>query len=64
VVVPPGGWLRAELLVEGGYLVTAVTSPIFAGAELAPSEVRADPTPGPKVDYATPSSALPTSHCC
>ena len=64
VVVPPGGWLRAELLVEGGYLVTAVTSPIFAGAELAPSDVRADPTPGPKVDYATPSSALPTSTCC
>ncbi|MDT7618464.1 MAG: hypothetical protein QOF00_5911 [Pseudonocardiales bacterium] len=62
VVLPEGGWLRAELLVEPGFLVTAVTSPIFAGAIPAPLAVA--PTPGVPVTYTTPPITLPEVHCC
>ena len=62
VVLPEGGWLRAELLVDAGYLVTAVTSPIFAGPVRGgrPQE----PTTGSAVSYASPPMTLPEVHCC
>jgi len=60
VVLPEGGWLRAELLVDAGYLVTAVTSPIFAG----PVGGAGTPTTGPAVSYASPPTTLPEIQCC
>ncbi|MDQ1375231.1 MAG: hypothetical protein QOJ09_2569 [Actinomycetota bacterium] len=62
VVLPEGGWLRAELLAEPGFLVTAVTSPIFAGPTPAPLPVA--PTPGVRVTYATPPVTIPETQCC
>ena len=64
VVIPPGGWLRAELLVDAGYLVTAVTSPIFAAADPAPVAVQRPPTLGAPVDYQTPPHTIPHDTCC
>jgi predicted metal-dependent phosphoesterase TrpH len=62
VVLPEGGWLRAELLVDAGYLVTAVTSPIFAGPVRGGRPQ--DPTTGPAVSYASPPTTLPEIQCC
>jgi hypothetical protein len=62
VVLPEGGWLRAELLVDAGYLVTAVTSPIFAGPRR--NGPPAAPTTGPAVSYASPPVTLPEASCC
>jgi hypothetical protein len=47
VVLPAGGWLRAELFVEPGYYMSAITSPIYAG--IRPG--RRTPTTGPGVTY-------------
>jgi hypothetical protein len=62
VVLPENGWLRAELLVDAGFLVTAVTSPIFAGPRRGGRPQ--DPTTGPAVSYASPPMTLPEVHCC
>ena len=64
VVLPPGGWLRAELLFDAGYAMTAITSPIYASSDLAPRWARADaPTSGPPVTYASPPTTLPPITC-
>jgi predicted metal-dependent phosphoesterase TrpH len=62
VVMPKDGWLRAELLVDGGFLVTAVTSPIFAARKPIGRPVA--PTAGLPVSYASPPTTLPEVHCC
>jgi hypothetical protein len=63
VVLPPGGWLRAELLFDAGYAMTAITSPIFTGPRPAPSSARTEPTTGPPVTYASPPTTLPEIAC-
>lgn len=63
VVLPPGGWLRAELLFDAGYAMTAVTSAIYAAAEAAPAAVQANPTDGPPASYASPPTTLPEIAC-
>lgn len=50
VVLPPGGWLRAELLLEERYSLTALTSCVYADGR-APAAVRREPTGGPRVTY-------------
>ena len=62
VVPPVGGWVRAELLYDAGYAMTAVTSPAFA-PERAPSFARAEVTTGPAVSYASPPTTLPEITC-
>jgi hypothetical protein len=62
VVLPVGGWLRAELLVDAGYLVTAVTSPIWA--EGRPAKLAQTPTTGVPVTYTSPPSTIPEHTCC
>lgn len=55
VVLPQGGWLRAELYADPGYAMAASTSPIYADAlEAAPDPVRKEPTRGPAVSYGSP----------
>lgn len=61
VVLPEGGWLRAELLAEPGFIVTAVTSPVFASATPAPLPLA--PTTGVPVTYTTPPFTLPEIAC-
>ena len=62
LVLPPNGWLRAELLYDAGYAMYAVTSPIFASDE-APSWARAEVTTGPAVTYDSPPTTLPEITC-
>lgn len=50
VVLPVGGWLRAELLLEERLALTALTSCIYADGR-APAKVRREPTPGRPVTY-------------
>ena len=50
MVLPEGGWLRAELYLSPGYWMSALTSPVYAGAD-APLSVRRPPTTGPAVAY-------------
>jgi hypothetical protein len=53
VVLPDGGWLRAELYLERGHWMTALTSPIFARGK-APGNAREDPSEGRAVAYGHP----------
>jgi hypothetical protein len=50
VVLPEGGWLRAELLLEERYSLTALTSCVYADGR-APGRVRREPTRGRPVTY-------------
>ena len=50
VVLRSGGWLRAELLLEERYSLTALTSCVYADGR-APARVRREPTTGPPVTY-------------
>lgn len=50
VVLPAGGWLRAELLAEERYTLTALTSCVYADGR-APAPVRREPTRGRPVTY-------------
>ena len=50
VVLPAGGWLRAELLLQERYAVTALTSPVYADGR-APVPVRREPTRGRPATY-------------
>ena len=53
VVLPEGGWLRAELYLERGHWMTALTSPIYVRGT-APAHVREDPFVGRAVTYGHP----------
>lgn len=55
VVLPEGGWLRAELYAERGYWMTALTSPIYATGN-APGGVRSEPTSGTRLTYGHPQA--------
>jgi predicted metal-dependent phosphoesterase TrpH len=50
VVLPEGGWLRAELLLQERYALTALTSCVYADGR-APGPVRREPTRGRPVTY-------------
>jgi hypothetical protein len=50
VVLPEGGWLRAELLLEERYALTALTSCVYADGR-APAPVRRTPSRGRPVTY-------------
>jgi TAT (twin-arginine translocation) pathway signal sequence len=56
VVLPEGGWLRAELYLERGYWMTALTSPIYAEGT-APAFARREPTAGTELRYGDPRAA-------
>ena len=47
VVLPQNGWVRAEIFVNDGYWMTALTSPIYAGAPIG----TATPTTGAVATY-------------
>ncbi|MCA1727397.1 MAG: CehA/McbA family metallohydrolase [Actinobacteria bacterium] len=57
VVLPPRGWLRAEVLIQRGLWMSALTSAIHA-YDRAPAEFVAEPTRGPAVSY---GKELPTA---
>ena len=50
VVLPDGGWLRAELLLQERYAVTALTSCVYAEGR-APVQARREVTRGRPVSY-------------
>ena len=50
LVLPAGGWLRAELLLDERYTLTALTSCVYADGR-APAAVRREPTSGRPVTY-------------
>ncbi len=50
VVLPPGGWLRAELLLEERYALTALSSCVYAEGR-APAQVRREVSRGRPVTY-------------
>lgn len=50
LVLPTGGWLRAELLLEERLALTALTSCVYADGR-APARVRKEPTRGRPVTY-------------
>ena len=50
VVLPDGGWLRAELLLQERYALTALTSCVYADGR-APGPVRREPSRGRPVTY-------------
>ena len=50
VVLPQGGWLRAELLLEERYALTALTSCVYATGR-APAAARREPTRGTPLSY-------------
>jgi len=54
VVLDPGGWLRAELYLDRGYWMTALTSPIYAEGR-APARRRARPSDGDLAGYGHPT---------
>jgi hypothetical protein len=54
VTLAEGSALRAELYVDRGYFMTALTSPIYAG-RAAPRRRRARPTRGPRAVYGHPT---------
>ena len=72
LVLPAGGWLRAELVLEERYALTALSSCVYADGR-APARVRREPTRGRPVSYdgtgfaglATPPgvSGLPACSC-
>ncbi|MGH2735806.1 MAG: CehA/McbA family metallohydrolase [Actinomycetota bacterium] len=55
VALPEGGWLRAELYLERGHWMTALTSPIYARGT-APAPARTKPTEGRRLAYGHPSA--------
>ena len=72
LVLPAGGWLRAELLLDERYALTAMTSCVYADGR-APARFRREPSRGRPVTYdgeafaALPSPAgvagLPACSC-
>jgi hypothetical protein len=50
VVLPQGGWIRAELLLEERYALTALTSCVYAVGR-APASARREPTRGTPLTY-------------
>ena len=56
VVLPDPGFLRAELYVDRGYFMTALTSPIYSQGR-APSRARARPDSGTTARYGHPRRA-------
>ncbi|HZN14688.1 MAG TPA: CehA/McbA family metallohydrolase [Acidimicrobiales bacterium] len=64
VVLPERGWLRAELYQDPGYVMTAVTSAIFAAVEKAPPRTRGEATVGPPVGYGHDLTVPEVSVCC
>jgi hypothetical protein len=57
VVLPEGGWVRAELFYQAGLATTALTSPVYAvGA--APTSARRSPTTGAPPHYGNPLNRL------
>jgi hypothetical protein len=54
VTLAEGSALRAELYVDRGYFMTALTSPIYAG-RAAPRRRRTRPTRGRRVAYGHPT---------
>lgn len=55
VTLAPGSALRAELYVDRGYFMTALTSPIYAGRPARNRRRRTRPSDGPRVTYGHPS---------
>jgi hypothetical protein len=53
VVLPPGGWLRLELLADPGTTMVALSSPVYASG-VAPTRHRQEPSTGPAVAYPLP----------
>jgi hypothetical protein len=64
LVLPEHGWVRAELYVDPGYVMTAITSAIWAAAELAPLSVRRAPTVGVPLDYGHDLTVPEGVSCC
>lgn len=58
LVLPTGGWLRAELLLEERLALTGLTSCVYADGR-APARVRRDPTRGRPVTYDGTGFAAP-----
>jgi hypothetical protein len=54
VTLAEGSALRAELYVDRGYFMTALTSPIYAG-RAAPRRRRSRPSRGPRATYGHPT---------
>lgn len=54
LVLPDPGHLHAELYVDRGYFMTALTSPIYASG-LAPTRYRTTPDSGPAATYGHPT---------
>ncbi|HEX8004450.1 MAG TPA: CehA/McbA family metallohydrolase [Mycobacteriales bacterium] len=69
VVLPEGGWLRAELLLEERNALTALTSCVYAVGR-APAHARREPTRGTPLTYdgsgfaALPSPPAPAPCSC
>jgi hypothetical protein len=69
VVLPPGGWLRAELLWEEKHALTALTSCIHAAGR-APAHARREPSRGTPLTYdgsgfaALPAPPIPHGLSC
>ena len=69
VVLPQGGWLRAELLLEERYALTALTSCVYANGR-APAHARREPTRGTPLTYdgsgfaALPAPPVPAGLSC
>jgi hypothetical protein len=55
VTLAAGSWLRAELYVDRGYFMTALTSPIYAGRPSAGGR-RRRPSAGPSATYGHPTA--------
>ena len=55
VTLAPGSALRAELYVDRGYFMTALTSPIYAGRPARNRRRRTRPSDGPRVTYGHPT---------
>ena len=64
MVLPEGGWVRAELYLDPGYVMTAITSPVWAAAEVAPPSVRQAATVGVPVDYGHDLTVPEVAVCC
>jgi hypothetical protein len=64
VVLPEHGWVRAELYLDPGYVMTAITSAVWAAAETAPISVRRTPTVGVPIDYGHDLTIPDGVACC
>lgn len=69
VVLPQGGWIRAELLLEARHALTALTSCVYAVGR-APAAARREPTRGRPLTYdgsgfaALPAPPVPAGLSC